>query len=171
MELTEYRDDDGFAALHAEWNDLLRRSRFDTIFLTYEWQTTWVATSGLGSWPALSVGLSRKRPPCWYSSSLSDRGTGQPCAAGGWLCRSLGLPGSDRGGRAGRGRLRNVPGMACRSHSAGLGLRGVVQSACRIAGAFAHHSAFGRKAWLGGRHGPGRRLSGAGPTPDGSVPC
>ncbi len=41
MEWTLYRDDSGFDALRNEWNDLLRRSRFDTIFLTYEWQTTW----------------------------------------------------------------------------------------------------------------------------------
>lgn len=41
MELTLYRDESGFAALQSEWNDLLRRSRFDTIFLTWEWQTTW----------------------------------------------------------------------------------------------------------------------------------
>ncbi|RLT43791.1 MAG: GNAT family N-acetyltransferase [Chloroflexi bacterium] len=31
----------GFAALASEWNDLLARSRFDTLFLTHEWQTTW----------------------------------------------------------------------------------------------------------------------------------
>lgn len=41
LDLTLYRDETGFAALHAEWNDLLRRSRFDTIFLTWEWQSTW----------------------------------------------------------------------------------------------------------------------------------
>lgn len=41
MELILYRDESGFAALKAEWNDLLQRSRFDTIFLTWEWQTTW----------------------------------------------------------------------------------------------------------------------------------
>lgn len=41
MELTLYSDESGFAALRSEWNDLLRRSRFDTIFLTWEWQTTW----------------------------------------------------------------------------------------------------------------------------------
>jgi CelD/BcsL family acetyltransferase involved in cellulose biosynthesis len=32
---------DGFDALAPEWNALLRRSRFNTIFLTHEWQTTW----------------------------------------------------------------------------------------------------------------------------------
>ncbi len=32
---------DGFQVLAGEWNDLLARSRFDTVFLTHEWQTTW----------------------------------------------------------------------------------------------------------------------------------
>jgi CelD/BcsL family acetyltransferase involved in cellulose biosynthesis len=32
---------DGFAALRAEWNALVQKCRYDTIFLTYEWQTTW----------------------------------------------------------------------------------------------------------------------------------
>lgn len=41
MEWILYRDDSGFDALRDEWNDLLGRSRFDTIFLTYEWQSTW----------------------------------------------------------------------------------------------------------------------------------
>jgi hypothetical protein len=40
LELTLYTDETGFTALHDEWNDLLQRSRFDTIFLTWEWQTT-----------------------------------------------------------------------------------------------------------------------------------
>lgn len=38
----------GFVALQAEWNALLRRSRFNTIFLTYEWQTTWWEYLGEG---------------------------------------------------------------------------------------------------------------------------
>jgi CelD/BcsL family acetyltransferase involved in cellulose biosynthesis len=41
VDLTVYRDESGFAALKGEWNALLRRSRFDTIFLTWEWQETW----------------------------------------------------------------------------------------------------------------------------------
>ena len=41
MELTLYRDETGFETLREEWNALLQRSRFDTIFLTWEWQTTW----------------------------------------------------------------------------------------------------------------------------------
>ena len=46
MNFTLYSDETGFAALRGEWNDLLRRSRFDTIFLTWEWQTTWWRTLG-----------------------------------------------------------------------------------------------------------------------------
>lgn len=41
MDLILYRDERGFDALKGEWNDLLRRSSFNTIFLTWEWQTTW----------------------------------------------------------------------------------------------------------------------------------
>lgn len=41
MDCTLYRDESGFDALKEEWNDLLARSRFNTIFLTWEWQTTW----------------------------------------------------------------------------------------------------------------------------------
>jgi len=41
LELTLYRDEAGFAALREDWNDLLQRSTSDTIFLTWEWQTTW----------------------------------------------------------------------------------------------------------------------------------
>lgn len=39
---------DGFQALAAEWNELVARSRFDTFFLTHEWQTTWWQTLGEG---------------------------------------------------------------------------------------------------------------------------
>ena len=38
----------GFQALEAEWNDLLGRARFNSIFLTYEWQTTWWDALGQG---------------------------------------------------------------------------------------------------------------------------
>ena len=31
----------GFEALQNEWNNLLKRSRFDTVFLTHEWLSTW----------------------------------------------------------------------------------------------------------------------------------
>lgn len=41
MEWQLYRDVSGFGALRDEWNGLLSRSRFNTIFLTWEWQTTW----------------------------------------------------------------------------------------------------------------------------------
>ncbi|MEZ4831007.1 MAG: GNAT family N-acetyltransferase [Caldilineaceae bacterium] len=39
---------DGFQALAAEWNELVARSRFDTFFLTHEWQSTWWETLGNG---------------------------------------------------------------------------------------------------------------------------
>jgi len=41
VELIVYRDESGFETLRAEWNALLGRSRFDTLFLTWEWQSTW----------------------------------------------------------------------------------------------------------------------------------
>lgn len=39
---------DGFAALESEWNSVLRRSRFNSLFLTHEWQTTWWHNLGQG---------------------------------------------------------------------------------------------------------------------------
>ena len=48
MQLTVYQDNKGFAALQGEWNGLLRRSSFNTIFLTWEWQTTWWRLLGKG---------------------------------------------------------------------------------------------------------------------------
>jgi CelD/BcsL family acetyltransferase involved in cellulose biosynthesis len=38
----------GFAALADEWNALLKQSRANSIFLTYEWQTTWWRYQGEG---------------------------------------------------------------------------------------------------------------------------
>ncbi len=38
----------GFAALAAEWNALVQRTRFDNFFSTYEWQTTWWEFLGQG---------------------------------------------------------------------------------------------------------------------------
>jgi len=48
MQLTLYRDETGFAALRQEWNALLARTRFDTLFLTWEWQSTWWTHLGSG---------------------------------------------------------------------------------------------------------------------------
>ncbi len=39
---------DGFTALAAEWNPLLQRSQFNSLFLTHEWQTTWWRHLGEG---------------------------------------------------------------------------------------------------------------------------
>lgn len=38
----------GFEVYSAEWNELLRRSRFNSFFLTHEWQTTWWKHLGQG---------------------------------------------------------------------------------------------------------------------------
>jgi len=43
-----YTDAAGFAALRQEWNPLLRDSVSDTIFLTWEWQSTWWEHLGEG---------------------------------------------------------------------------------------------------------------------------
>ena len=48
MQLTVYRDDSGFRALRNEWNALLTGSRFNTLFLTWEWQFTWWSHFGSG---------------------------------------------------------------------------------------------------------------------------
>jgi CelD/BcsL family acetyltransferase involved in cellulose biosynthesis len=41
LELSVYRDESAFGRLQAEWNDLLAHTSLDTIFLTWEWQSTW----------------------------------------------------------------------------------------------------------------------------------
>ncbi len=46
MKLTLYRDPTGFMHLQSEWNELLRRSRFETLFLSWEWQSHWWACLG-----------------------------------------------------------------------------------------------------------------------------
>ncbi len=51
LDCTVYGPDakiDGFQALASEWNALVARSRFDTFFLTLEWQSTWWETLGEG---------------------------------------------------------------------------------------------------------------------------
>jgi CelD/BcsL family acetyltransferase involved in cellulose biosynthesis len=57
LDITVYRDERGFAALAGEWNDLLRRSRHDTIFLTWEWQTTWWRHVGASRGPLYLLAL------------------------------------------------------------------------------------------------------------------
>ena len=48
MRTEVYTDAAGFAALRQEWNPLLRDSASDTIFLTWEWQSTWWEHLGEG---------------------------------------------------------------------------------------------------------------------------
>lgn len=49
MQVEMHFEDGGFSALKPEWNDLLHRSCCDTLFLTWEWQTTWWKHLGEGN--------------------------------------------------------------------------------------------------------------------------
>ena len=51
MELTLHPETTAFSDLKDGWNDLLRRSRFDIIFLTWEWQETWWRCLGAARGP------------------------------------------------------------------------------------------------------------------------
>jgi CelD/BcsL family acetyltransferase involved in cellulose biosynthesis len=48
MRIEHHFEDGGFSALRPEWNDLLQRSSGDTLFLTWEWQSTWWKHLGEG---------------------------------------------------------------------------------------------------------------------------
>lgn len=49
MELRIFTDTAAFDVLRADWNPLLARSRANTLFLTWEWQTTWWRCLGEGN--------------------------------------------------------------------------------------------------------------------------
>lgn len=55
MKTQVYTDAGGFAALHQEWNPLLRDSASDTLFLTWEWQSTWWEHLGEGELYLIAV--------------------------------------------------------------------------------------------------------------------
>ncbi len=48
MRIEVHFQSEGFWALKPEWNDLLRRSNYDNLFLTWEWQSTWWKHLGEG---------------------------------------------------------------------------------------------------------------------------
>jgi CelD/BcsL family acetyltransferase involved in cellulose biosynthesis len=48
MRIEYHFESGGFWALKPEWNDLLHRSCYDTLFLTWEWQSTWWKHLGEG---------------------------------------------------------------------------------------------------------------------------
>lgn len=48
MRVEAHFESGGFAALKPEWNDLLHRSCCDSVFLTWQWQTTWWKHLGAG---------------------------------------------------------------------------------------------------------------------------
>ncbi len=62
MELILQPGETAFLDLKGEWNDLLHRSRFDTIFLTWEWQEVW--------WRCLGAA----RGPLYLLSARGDEG-------------------------------------------------------------------------------------------------
>lgn len=55
MKTQVYTDAAGFAALRQEWNPLLRNSASNTIFLTWEWQSTWWEHLGEGELYLIAV--------------------------------------------------------------------------------------------------------------------
>jgi CelD/BcsL family acetyltransferase involved in cellulose biosynthesis len=48
MRIEYHFESGGFSALKPEWNDLVHRSCCDTLFLTWEWQSTWWRRLGEG---------------------------------------------------------------------------------------------------------------------------
>lgn len=48
MRVEQHFESGGFWALKPEWNNLVRRSTVDTLFLTWEWQSTWWKHLGEG---------------------------------------------------------------------------------------------------------------------------
>lgn len=49
MQTEIFTTKEGFDSLENEWNELLQDSAADTIFLTFQWQTTWWRNLGIGS--------------------------------------------------------------------------------------------------------------------------
>ena len=48
LSLSIYTDPTGFETLRTEWDQLLRRSAFNSIFLAWDWQRTWWESLGVG---------------------------------------------------------------------------------------------------------------------------
>lgn len=67
----------GFAALRPEWNQLLHDSCCDTIFLTWQWQTTWWKHLGQGELMLLGFRADDNRlvglAPLYYDNTNPDR--------------------------------------------------------------------------------------------------
>jgi CelD/BcsL family acetyltransferase involved in cellulose biosynthesis len=55
MRIEMHFESGGFWALKPEWNELVRRSSFDTVFLTWEWQSTWWKHLGEGKLLLLGI--------------------------------------------------------------------------------------------------------------------
>src|SRR5712692_6709870 len=48
MRIESFQSPDVFTSLKSEWNELLRRSTSNTLFLTWEFQSTWWSCFGAG---------------------------------------------------------------------------------------------------------------------------
>lgn len=77
MRVEAHFETGGFAALRPEWNDLLHSSCCETIFLTWQWQTTWWQHLGEGSLLLLGFRADDRRlvglAPLYYDSSDPDK--------------------------------------------------------------------------------------------------
>ena len=62
----------GFSALASGWNDLLARSRYDTFFLTHEWQSVWWQQLGAGDLWILAFYRGESEEPADLSHSTPD---------------------------------------------------------------------------------------------------
>ena len=61
MRIERHFQSEGFWALKPEWNDLLRRSYYDNLFLTWEWQSTWWKHLGEGDLMAMLTEEDQKK--------------------------------------------------------------------------------------------------------------
>lgn len=79
MRIEYHFESDGFAALKPEWNELLHRSCCNTLFLTWEWQSTWWQHLGQGDLVLLGFRAGDGRlvgiTPLFYTRN----GDGQVC--------------------------------------------------------------------------------------------
>ena len=125
MRIEVHFESGGFWALKPEWNDLVHRSCCDSVFLTWEWQSTWWKHLGEGDLLLLGFAPRAGRlvgiAPLFYVQDERSNG-GARCG----LPRCIRLFGSHRRGGAGGCRLSRLAGLFGR-RGAGVGRVGPVQ--------------------------------------------
>lgn len=77
MQLQQYRDESGFAALRPEWNQLVQSSSANTVFSTWEWQTTWWEHLGCGDLWLTAVRTDDGRLIALFPCYRRDAGPGE----------------------------------------------------------------------------------------------